>query len=413
MWSVTGSLPAGLTFAAGQLTGTPATAGIYHVEVAARDATNAHASRAYTFAVNPAGLSITTSGPLPDAVVGEPYGVRLSASVPSGTWSAHGVASGLSMSPAGVISGTPMPNGSATTVAIAVVAPDGLAAFKAVSLTVRDPPLFTDPLYTPRGDGNTGWQPPRPAPPVDGLPVGPLLRPTTPGDLSKVDHIVVVMMENRSFDHLLGYLSREGGRTDVDGLRWEAGDDRTQFNYYNGRHYYPRPLTDTRAFYTEAMGPDHSHESVKPQMADGMGHFVSDYAKNKVGDDPAALQLVMGYYDGSQLPIYDMLAREFAICDHWFCSHPGPTWPNRFVTLTGDAHDNIFMGDGGGDTFVFKETLGGIGHDTIGDFASGQDHIQLDYAARSSTCSPPAAYRGGTSNSAQASCAPSRGIRST
>ena len=46
-------------------------------------------------------------------------------------------------------------------------------------------------------------------------------------------------------------------------------------------------------------------------MADGMGHFVSDYAKNKVGDDPAALQLVMGYYCGSQLPIYDMLPSEF------------------------------------------------------------------------------------------------------
>jgi Ca2+-binding RTX toxin-like protein len=51
-------------------------------------------------------------------------------------------------------------------------------------------------------------------------------------------------------------------------------------------------------------------------------------------------------------------------------------------TLIGNTHNNTFYGNGGSDTFVFNETaLGGIGHDTIGDFISGQDHIQLDYAA--------------------------------
>ncbi|GEM_PF-819820 len=49
--------------------------------------------------------------------------------------------------------------------------------------------------------------------------------------------------------------------------------------------------------------------------------------------------------------------------------------------LTGDSHDNTFMGNGGNDIFVFKQTKGGIGHDTIGDFVSGQSHIELDYAA--------------------------------
>ncbi|MFZ2158932.1 MAG: hypothetical protein WAV72_22820, partial [Bradyrhizobium sp.] len=48
--------------------------------------------------------------------------------------------------------------------------------------------------------------------------------------------------------------------------------------------------------------------------------------------------------------------------------------------LTGDGGNNILFGDSGNDTFVFNQDLG-IGHDTIGDFMSGQDHIQLDYAA--------------------------------
>jgi Ca2+-binding RTX toxin-like protein len=51
-------------------------------------------------------------------------------------------------------------------------------------------------------------------------------------------------------------------------------------------------------------------------------------------------------------------------------------------TLTGDTHNNTLFGNGGNDTFSFNTmALGGIGQDTIGDFMSGQDHIQLDYAA--------------------------------
>jgi phospholipase C len=54
-------------------------------------------------------------------------------------------------------------------------------------------------------------------------------------NLEKVDHIVVLMMENRSFDHMLGYLSLEGGRSDVDGLREGLA------NEYQGRRYPVHP----------------------------------------------------------------------------------------------------------------------------------------------------------------------------
>ena len=49
----------------------------------------------------------------------------------------------------------------------------------------------------------------------------------------------------------------------------------------------------------------------------------------------AAAGLVMGYYTGATVPIYDALARDFAIGHRWFASHPGPTFPNRFYELTG------------------------------------------------------------------------------
>ena len=73
----------------------------------------------------------------------------------------------------------------------------------------------TDVPYTPRVRVTSQWRPPA-TPGPGGLDPVPFHGPkpaTDPGDLSKVDHIVVVMMENRSFDHLLGYLSRDGGRT--------------------------------------------------------------------------------------------------------------------------------------------------------------------------------------------------------
>jgi phospholipase C len=345
-WTVAGNLPPGLLFAGSTLKGIPTSAGIYHVQVTVRDEANAHASLGYAIAINTPDLSISTSGPLPDATAGDPYGVALSAEISTHPiWSATGLPAGLGISDKGVISGIPVGNASHNTVVVTVQEPGAVAAYRVYPLTVRDALLFPVRFYSPRGDGDSIWKPSKPSPQIPIVPphVGPS---TTPGDLSKIDHIVVVMMENRSFDHMLGYLSREGGRRDVEGLKWEAGNDRTQLNFYKGRCYYPILLTDTHAFYSEVMSPDHSHEAVKAQMADGMMHFVADYAKyaiaHNLGDDPSLLQLVMGYYGAQQLATYDLLAREFAICDHWFCSHVGPTWPNRFVTITGDLNRDSY-----------------------------------------------------------------------
>jgi phospholipase C len=222
-----------------------------------------------------------------------------------------------------------------------------ISAWKAFTIALQDPPLFQDAIYAPRGDADTIWKPNVPAPAGISGPVHSPQPKTTPGNLSKVDHIVVVMMENRSFDHMLGYLSREGGRSDIEGLKWESEANATQYNFYKGKYYYPTLLTDTHAISTETLSPDHSHENVKAQMADGMMHFVSDYAKSKAGDDPGQLQIVMGYYGAAQLPVYDMLARSYAVCDHWFCSHVGPTWPNRYVAMTGDLNRDSWGRAGG------------------------------------------------------------------
>ena len=149
-------------------------------------------------------------------------------------------------------------------------------------------------------------------------------------NLAKVDHIVVLMMENRSFDHMLGYLSLTGGRADIDGLRPGLA------NEHRGRSYPVHHLTTTKV----DVDPDHSASAVDVQVGGGqMGGFVASLAATMAdqGVDDGDPSPAVGYYDGADVPVYDHLAEEFLVCDRWFSSVPGATWPNRLYALCGSA----------------------------------------------------------------------------
>ena len=144
----------------------------------------------------------------------------------------------------------------------------------------------------------------------------------TEANLKKIDHIVVLMLENRSFDHMLGYLKLEAGLA-VDGL--EAG----MSNSHAHGTYKVHHLRSTKL--RKSQDPGHSGKDVVEQLSNGNGGFVSNFAK-KIGETPG---VVMGYYNDEDLPVYDYLAREYAVCDRWFCSVPGATWPNRLYAAAG------------------------------------------------------------------------------
>ncbi|MBI3249633.1 MAG: hypothetical protein HYZ50_24290 [Deltaproteobacteria bacterium] len=143
--------------------------------------------------------------------------------------------------------------------------------------------------------------------------------------MTKIDHIIVLMLENRSFDHMLGYL-RLNGRQDVDGLQPHFA------NTHNGRSYPIRHL-DINDAADRDPDPCHEGECVDRQMSNNNGGFVADYVAHHSGDP----SYVMGFYDHKDLPIYDYLARNVCICDRWFSSVPGTTWPNRLYAVTGGA----------------------------------------------------------------------------
>ena len=150
----------------------------------------------------------------------------------------------------------------------------------------------------------------------------------TAANLKKIEHVVVLMLENRSFDHMLGYLSLEGGRSEIDGLK--AG----MSNKHKGNTYRIRHLQRTAL--TKPEDPCHGGACIAEQIDNGaMDGFVSNFAKSR----PQAphVGLVMAYYNGSDLPVYDHLAREFCVADRWFSSVPGATWPNRLYAVAGHA----------------------------------------------------------------------------
>ena len=229
-----------MTFSGASLAGTPTAAGFFSIEAKVVDASGASATKTYAVAVNTPGIVIATPPLLPRAVVGDAYAAVLSASARTTqhpTWSATGLPPGLAMSKAGVLSGTPTGDGSTATIMVQAAGADDAIARRAFSL----PSLLRSCLATKCtrrvAPARQCIVPPNPS--IPWWTICPLIRPKPwiPENVSKIDHIVVLMMENRSFDTMLGYLSKEGGRTDVEGLKWENDSNRTQFNFYNGQFY--------------------------------------------------------------------------------------------------------------------------------------------------------------------------------
>jgi len=143
-----------------------------------------------------------------------------------------------------------------------------------------------------------------------------------------IDTLVLVMMENRSFDHYYGALRLEEQRA-VDGLQAgfsNPGPGETSVPIF---HLDPRCIAD----------PPHSWDSSRLQINGGRNDgFVQAHAA-RVGAGLA--HQVMGYHNRAQLPFGYGLADEFVICQRWFCSVLGPTWPNRFYLHSAQSNGRM------------------------------------------------------------------------
>jgi phospholipase C len=170
------------------------------------------------------------------------------------------------------------------------------------------------------------------------------------GQLSAISNIVVLMLENRSFDHMLGFLYAAAGNVAPSGSAFEGLKGSESNSDGNGGTVtvYKVDPKGANAYFSPGADPGEGYSATNSQLfgtttapdpaAATNGGFVTDYAytlgwqsKEKgwsilpgtVASD------IMGMFTPDMLPVLSGLARGFAVCDQWFSSAPTETLPNR------------------------------------------------------------------------------------
>jgi phospholipase C len=168
-----------------------------------------------------------------------------------------------------------------------------------------------------------------------------------------IEHVIVLMLENRSFDHLCGF--RDG----VDGLKGDEtnlldpskpeSDSNPAFPVNNGAPFavlvgegpgHSLAQTNTQLF---------GQKNVPPGASPTNDGFVKSYHDELGGADKIRnptqpqIEVVMQSFAPARLPSFNALADAFCLCDHWHAEVPGPTQPNRLymhaATSAGFAHN--------------------------------------------------------------------------
>jgi phospholipase C len=180
--------------------------------------------------------------------------------------------------------------------------------------------------------------------------------------LGKIDHIVQLMLENRSFDHMLGFLYADTGNRspagqNFDGLtgeEWNPDDLGRQVKVYRiaatDQHHYLMPGADPgEGFYNtnyQLFSNDDPGAGAVPSNKGFVINFkaaiASDLAKHYKDTLPGTQpSQIMGMYTPELLPILSGLAKGFAVCDAWFSSVPSMTIPNRTFALAGTSQGHM------------------------------------------------------------------------
>jgi phospholipase C len=186
---------------------------------------------------------------------------------------------------------------------------------------------------------------------------------TSNGNLAAINHVVVLMLENRSFDHMLGYLYTAQGNVSPSGQPFEGLTGAEQNPDGNGGtvNVYQITPSTPNAYFMPGADPGEGYKATNSQLygstaapATGtpapMTGFVTDYAYTLgwQSKDPSWSVLpgttaseIMGCYTPAALPVLSALATGYAVCDYWFASVPTETMPNRAFTCAGTSMGQV------------------------------------------------------------------------
>ena len=182
-----------------------------------------------------------------------------------------------------------------------------------------------------------------------------------PNQLSSINHIVVLMLENRSFDHMLGLLYSANGNLSPSGQPFEGLTGKESNPGADGKPVtvYSIAPTDNNAYFMPGADPGEGYSATNSQLFNSTtapnppvaanNGFVTDFSytlgweakegwsilSGTVADD------IMGIFPPSMLPILSGLAAGFAVCDYWYSSVPTETLPNRAFVNAGTSQGHM------------------------------------------------------------------------
>ncbi len=156
-----------------------------------------------------------------------------------------------------------------------------------------------------------------------------------------IRHVIVLALENRSFDHMLG--ACQAAKPEIDGVPPEGVPRK---NPFAGKTYEQRDGAARILVQDPRHETPHVLLQLRNDTAGNPNGFVEDYATSypMLADD--ARHEVMRYHARGALPALHALAENFTVCDHWFSSVPGPTWTNRLFLMSGTSLGRVNMPGG-------------------------------------------------------------------
>jgi phospholipase C len=165
----------------------------------------------------------------------------------------------------------------------------------------------------------------------DAAPAVPGRGRVTSAAISDIQHVVVLMQENRSFDHYFGAMPGVRGFAD-------PSVPKSRFYQYDAQNpdKYLLPFhADTHSTSAQNL-PSNSH-SWGPQHDSWDSGKMDGFVTAHLAADGLAGQYTMAYFRRDDVPFHWALADAFTICDGYHCSMMGPTWPNRLYLMTGQV----------------------------------------------------------------------------
>ena len=167
-----------------------------------------------------------------------------------------------------------------------------------------------------------------------------------------IEHVVVLMLENRSFDSLLGMLYPSGdhfdGLTGTEQNIWHNPDNVSpeEISVWKSPAMTPAaaciPTPDPGELFTDIHMQIHGMaDNVTLNPGPTMGGFVDNYMRQPAAAVPYDPAAVMHYFTESEVPVLSQLARAFGVSDRWHASAPCQTWPNRFFAHTATANGYV------------------------------------------------------------------------